>query len=209
MLMKNVIRIWRMRKSADISYLTESEMTFSKRYASADSKEAYLKGRSGLRAFASLYASIAPSEVKIEITKSGKPFFENIADLHFNISHSGSEVAIAFSTNPVGFDMEVLDRKRDCLAIAERFFTAEESREVKMAGDSANKLFARLWTAKESMLKLSGEGLVGGLDRAISLSDQEGRLADQRIHLARLDWAGLVACVASFEAIEKVDVEIH
>ena len=184
-------------------------MTFSKKYASADSKEAYLKGRSGLRAFASLYASIAPREVKIEITKSGKPFFENIAGLHFNISHSGSEVAIAFSTNPVGFDMEVLDRKRDCLAIAERFFTAEESREVKMAGDSANKLFARLWTAKESMLKLSGEGLVGGLDRAISLSDQEGRLADQRIHLARLDWEGVVACVASFEAIEKVNVEIH
>ena len=209
MLMKNVIRIWRMRKSADISYLTESEMTFSKRYASADSKEAYLKGRSGLRAFASLYASIAPRDVKIEITKSGKPFFENIADLHFNISHSGSEVAIAFSTKPVGFDMEVLDRKRDCLAIAERFFTAEESREVKMAGDSANKLFARLWTAKEAMLKLSGEGLVGGLDRATSLSEKEGRLADQKIHLARLDWEGLVACVASFEAIEKVDVEIH
>lgn len=209
MLMKNVIRIWRMRKSADISYLTESEMTFSERYASADSKEAYLKGRSGLRAFASLYASIAPREVKIEITKSGKPFFENIAGLHFNISHSGSEVAIAFSTNPVGFDMEVLDRKRDCLAIAGRFFTAEESREVELAGDSANELFVKLWTAKESMLKLSGEGLVGGLDRAISLSDQEGRLADQRIHLARLDWAGLVACVASFEAIAKVDVEIH
>lgn len=209
MLMKNVIRIWRMRKSADISYLTESEMTFSKKYASADSKEAYLKGRSGLRAFASLYASIAPREVKIEITKSGKPFFENIAGLHFNISHSGSEVAIAFSTNPVGFDMEVLDRKRDCLAIAGRFFTAEESREVELAGDSANELFVKLWTAKESMLKLSGEGLVGGLERAISLSDQEGRLADQRIHLARLDWAGLVACVASFEAIAKVDVEIH
>ena len=209
MLMKNVIRIWRMRKSADISYLTESEMTFSKRYASADSKEAYLKGRSGLRAFASLYASIPPRDVKIEITKSGKPFFENIAGLHFNISHSGSEVAIAFSTNPVGFDMEVLDRERGCLAIAERFFTAEESREVKMAGDSANELFARLWTAKEAMLKLSGEGLVGGLDRATSLSEKEGRLADQRIHLARLDWAGLVACVASFEAIEKVDVEIH
>ena len=207
--MKNVIRIWRMRKSADISYLTESEMTFSKKYASADSKEAYLKGRSGLRAFASLYASIAPRDVKIEITKSGKPFFENIAGLHFNISHSGSEVAIAFSTNPVGFDMEVLDRKRDCLAIAERFFTAEESREVKMAGDSANKLFARLWTAKEAMLKLSGEGLVGGLDRATSLSEKEGRLADQKIHLARLDWEGLVACVASVEAIAKVDVEIH
>jgi len=209
MLMKNVIRIWRMRKSVDISYLTESEMNFSKRYASADSKEVYLKGRSGLRAFASLYASIAPSDVKIEITKSGKPFFENIEDLHFNISHSGSEVAIAFSAHPVGFDMEVLDRKRNSLAIAERFFTAEESREVKMAGDSANKLFARIWTAKEAMLKLSGEGLVGGLDRAISLSEKEGRLADQKIHLARFDWEGLVACVASFEAIAKVEVEMH
>ena len=209
MLIKNAIWIWRMRKSPDVSYLTESEMTFSERYASADSKEAYLKGRSGLRAFASLYASIAPSDVKIEITKSGKPFFENIAGLHFNISHSGSEVAIAFSASPVGFDMEVVDRKRDCLAIAGRFFTAKESREVEMAGDSANELFVRLWTAKEAMLKLSGEGLVGGLHRAISLSEQEGRLADQRIHLARLDWEGVVGCVASFESIAKVEVEVH
>lgn len=209
MLIKNAIWIWRMRKSPDVSYLTETEMAFSERYASTDSKEAYLKSRSGLRAFASLYASIAPSDVKIEIKKSGKPFFENIEGLHFNISHSGSEVAIAFSASPVGFDMEVLKRKRDCLAIAERFFTAEESREVKMAGDSANELFVRLWTAKEAMLKLSGEGLVGGLDRAISLSEQEGRLADQRIHLARLDWEGVVGCVASFESIAKVEVEVH
>ena len=69
MLIKNAIWIWRMRKSPDVSYLTESEMSFSERYASADSKEVYLKGRSGLRAFASLYASIAPSDVKIEVTK--------------------------------------------------------------------------------------------------------------------------------------------
>ena len=209
MLMKNAIWIWRMRKSPDISYLTESEMSFSERYASADSREAYLKGRSGLRAFASLYTSIAPSDVKIEISKSGKPFFANIADLHFNISHSGSEVAIAFSTQPVGFDMELLNRNRDFRAIADRFFTKQESSEVKGAGDSAKELFVRIWTAKEAMLKLSGEGLVGGLDRATALSEREGRLADRKIHLARLDWEGVVGCLASFETISKVEIEIH
>lgn len=207
--MKNVIWIWRMRKSPDISNLTESETTFSERYALADSREAYLKGRSGLRAFASLYASIAPSDVKIEISKSGKPFFGNIANLHFNISHSGSEVAIAFSTHPVGFDMELLDRKRDCLAIADRFFTKQEAMELKGAGESVNELFVKTWTAKEAMLKLSGDGLVGGLDRATALSEREGRLADRTIHLARLNWEGVVGCVASFETIAKVEIQTH
>jgi len=209
MFMMNAIWIWRMRKPADISYLTESEMTFSERYASADSKESYLKGRSGLRAFASLYASIAPNDVKIEISKSGKPFFKNISDLNFNISHSGSEVAIAFSAKPVGLDIEVSDRKRDFHAVAERFFTSEESGLLKSAGDSANKLFVGIWTAKESILKLSGEGLVGGLDRATSLSEQEGRLGERVIHLARIGWEGVVGCVASFDPISKIEIEMH
>ena len=209
MLTKNEIRIWRMRKSADISYLTESEISFSERYVSPDSKAAYLKGRFGVRAFASLYASLAPSDVKIEISKSGKPFFANIEDLHFNISHSGSEVAIAFSTKPVGFDMELLDRKRDFRAIADRFFTNEESSEVKSAEEYGNELFVRIWTAKEAMLKLSGEGLAGGLNRAMALSEREGRLADQQIHLSRLSWEGVIGCVASFDPISEVKIEVH
>ena len=209
MLTKNEIRIWRMRKSADISYLTESEMSFSEKYSSPDSKAAYLKGRFGVRSFASLYASLAPSDVKIEISKSGKPFFTNIEDLHFNISHSGSEVAIAFSTKPVGFDMELLDRKRDFRAIANRFFTNQESNEVKSAEEYGNELFVRIWTAKEAMLKLSGEGLSGGLNRAMALREREGRLADQQIHLSRLSWEGVIGCVASFDPISEVKIELH
>ena len=208
MLMKDEIRIWRIRRSADISHLTESEMAFSARYASDVSREAYLKGRFGLRAFASRYASIAPSEVKIEISKSGKPFFANIENLHFNISHSGSEVAIAFSSKPVGLDIETLDRRRDFHAIAERFFTNVESGRVKSAGESGHGLFVRIWTAKEAMLKLAGYGLVGGLDAAMVLSESEGRLADQKIHLYRLAWEGLAGCVASFDAISQVEIEL-
>ena len=209
MLTKNEIRIWRMRKSADISYLTESEMSFSEKYSSPDSKAAYLKGRFGVRSFASLYASLAPSDVKIEISKSGKPFFTNIEDLHFNISHSGSEVAIAFSTKPVGFDMELLDRKRDFRAIANRFFTNQESNEVKSAEEYGNELFVRIWTSKEAILKLSGEGLAGGLNRAMALREREGRLADQQIHLSRLAWEGVIGCVASFDPILEVKIEVH
>jgi len=209
MLTKNEIRIWRMRKSADISYLTESEMSFYEKYSSPDSKAAYLKGRFGVRSFASLYASLAPSDVKIEISKSGKPFFTNIEDLHFNISHSGSEVAIAFSAKPVGFDIELLDRKRDFRAIADRFFTNEESSEVKSAEEYGNELFVRIWTAKEAMLKLSGEGLSGGLNRAMALRERDGRLADQQIHLSRLAWEGVIGCVASFDPISEVKIELH
>lgn len=88
----------------------------------------------------------------------GKPCFVNAPEIHFSISHSGTKVAVAFSDNEVGCDIEkvgIVD-----LEIARRFFSEREFRTL-VAGNNADERiceFFRIWTMKESYMKASGFG---------------------------------------------------
>ena len=89
---------------------------------------------------------------RLTCESSGKPFFEDYPNFHFNISHSENLIAVAVADSPVGVDIE---KKRDAnLKIAQRFFTEEEKNFVK---DSDS--FFYVWTRKEALLKKMGEGL--------------------------------------------------
>lgn len=95
---------------------------------------------------------------------NGKPYIENQADFHFNLSHSGDWVACAESYRPVGIDVQ---RIKDIdFAIAERFFTKEEAKDIfSKEGDKEKKeYFFNLWTLKESYIKADGRGLSLPLD---------------------------------------------
>ena len=59
----------------------------------------------------------------------------------------------------IGADVEVISKKRDTsrlISIAERYFTPDEIAFVRNGGKNA---FYRIWTEKESFLKLNGAGL--------------------------------------------------
>lgn len=84
---------------------------------------------------------------------NGKPFLKNHSNLHFNISHSGNFIVCAFSNNLVGIDIELL---RDIdTAISSHYLN---DREINSFHPVNNNSFFKLWTAKESILKLTGEG---------------------------------------------------
>ena len=91
----------------------------------------------------------------------GKP---QIDGFHFNMSHSGDYIICAVSENSVGCDVEkVSDLPQN---IAERYFTSKEVAYLNQLGD-AEKVneFYRIWTMKESYLKMTGEGLQFGMNR--------------------------------------------
>ncbi len=99
--------------------------------------------------------------------KRGKPYFPMLPELPFSVSHSGSRFAVAFSSVPIGMDLQYCDLRRSTDAdknvarlckIAARFFPAEESAYV--AADPQRRFFL-LWTARESRVKLSGSGIDG------------------------------------------------
>ncbi len=97
----------------------------------------------------------------IYLGKNGKPLIE---DLCFNLSHTTGRVVFALADREVGCDIE---RARPApLDVAERFFCPGEQRYLDefSAGEEQNRAFFRLWTMKESYMKMTGEGMSLPLD---------------------------------------------
>ena len=130
------------------------------------------------------YLGITDPEGRVFRTDKGRPCLnEEGADI--SVSHSSGAVAVALSlpqdvvgceeladlvrldvfdinASRIGIDIEALSDKdaARCKQIAERKFTVGEQTAVASAADPVDE-FVRLWTQKESLCKLSGEGLSG------------------------------------------------
>jgi 4'-phosphopantetheinyl transferase len=150
-------------------------------------------GQSARRALDALlcaYAGIdcAPS---IERGSQGKPFAPALPDLHFNLSHAGADVLLAFASGePLGVDLERVDRRVAIDAIAARHFApAEAAALARLAPEQRRTAFLHLWTRKEAVLKAIGAGLSYGLQRVAfdldeygAVGDLHGPLADEAAH---------------------------
>jgi phosphopantetheinyl transferase len=194
------IHVWRFAcGSGDESLLSRNEATQAEKFQSATARATFVAGRSGVRRVASLYSRVPAAELLVETDANGKPFFSNAA-VHFNLSHAGSTVVAAFSSSPVGIDIESRGRCRDFAGIARRFFHPDEARAVVQSGDDGD--FLCLWTGKEAMLKLSGEGISGGLSDARPGDGGCGMLRGKSVRIAGFSFDDMVGTVATFEPTE-------
>ena len=87
----------------------------------------------------------------------GKPYLAEYPELHFNISHSGGWAVCALASMPCGVDIQERRPIRS-RRMVERTMNAREQRQILEAEDGTGE-FIKLWTYKESCIKLSGEGL--------------------------------------------------
>lgn len=83
--------------------------------------------------------------------ENGKPELEGI---YFNLSHSHNTVVCAVGEKPIGCDVEK-ERGSKTKKLAERFFCETEITYLQTHKEE----FFRLWTIKESYVKMTGEGL--------------------------------------------------
>ncbi len=98
-----------------------------------------------------------------EVDIYGKPFFVNFPNIHFNVSHSGNYCVAAFSTSPVGIDVQKICTP--FMDIADSFFNLEEQNYLHSIDESAQPgAFYELWTLKESYIKAVGKGMQIPLD---------------------------------------------
>lgn len=114
-------------------------------------------------------------------TDRGKPFFHDLPQLHFSLSHCREEWIGLFAFAPVGIDIEA---PRSCRsqAIARRFFHPAEQAWLQTHPDD----FFRLWCAKESVVKRSGRGIDDQFSQFSVVSDQGLILFDHAIRLIEL-----------------------
>lgn len=95
------------------------------------------------------------SSETIQLEEGGKPKAEGIC---FNLAHSGDYVLCAVSDRPVGCDIEQL--RKAPKPVAERNFTTEELAYLQeFSGETYSREFFRIWTKKESYLKMLGIGI--------------------------------------------------
>lgn len=94
----------------------------------------------------------------LDYGENGKPFLRG-NPLYFNLSHAGQRVLCAISDREVGCDVEQVTPVT--MAVAQRFFCPTEYAALMAQTDPAVRqaLFFRLWTLKESFLKITGLGL--------------------------------------------------
>jgi 4'-phosphopantetheinyl transferase len=104
---------------------------------------------------------------EIERTERGKPFAPSLPGIDFNLSHAHDHVLIAITRGqPLGIDIERIERDVDVDALSRRFFAATEADALDALPEAIRAAaFVRLWTLKEAVLKALGEGLAFGLDR--------------------------------------------
>ncbi len=100
---------------------------------------------------------------EVAYTEGGKPYLPDNPKLHFNLSHSGAYVCCAVSGEPVGVDIQQITEVKE--GMAERFFTEKDKQRLSaLRGEEKKQLFFRMWSIKESYLKLTGKGITAGLD---------------------------------------------
>lgn len=126
----------------------------------------YLRREDGLRCLAAeallrygVRQALGLQNFTLEKGPQGKPFLAGREDFHFNLSHSGQWVVLAWGGSPVGVDVEEVRMDRGREALAHRFFTPEEQDYVFRQEDSRDTRFYEIWTGKESYLKYLGTGL--------------------------------------------------
>ncbi|MBQ0097669.1 MAG: 4'-phosphopantetheinyl transferase superfamily protein [Oscillospiraceae bacterium] len=113
------------------------------------------------------------SDNDIVFSQNGKPYIEN-CKVKFNLSHSGTKVMCAVSEDDIGCDVEKVKDIDD--KIAKRFFHNEEYDYIlsQKSEEKQKDAFFRLWTLKESFLKITGLGMKLPLsDFSIIINDKD------------------------------------
>ena len=104
-----------------------------------------------------------------EYGEHGKPYIVGHPDIHFNISHCKEAVLCVTSPRPVGVDVESIRSFKDSLV--EYTMNPQEIAQIEQA-TRPDVEFIRLWTMKEAVLKLTGEGISKDLKTVLTGKEQ-------------------------------------
>jgi 4'-phosphopantetheinyl transferase len=155
--------------------LTISERARADRYRFPDDRRRSIVARAATRRLLGRYLASDPATLVIDEEEFGKPVLRG-REIEFNASHSGDLVAVAFSKETaVGVDVERRRQLTDTIALARRYFSAEELAIVERASDARDAFFA-IWTAKEAIVKASGKGIGTGDLRRFTVPFRDPKL---------------------------------
>lgn len=147
--------------------ISEAEATRAARFYFEKDQRQFIVGRASLRELLGQYLTQEPRSIQFTFSEFGKPFFPNIQELQFNISHSGGLALMGFTIQAqIGVDLEKIKPKLEIEQIASRFFAEKEKNTLlQLPVDRQAVSFYQCWTSKEAFIKAHGQGLSLPLDQ--------------------------------------------
>lgn len=121
------------------------------------------------------HTPLANADIRFVANDYGKPSLAGKTDFSFNLSHSGSWVAMIWSKSPLMLGVDVERVAPIDFRIAESFFSPRENVDLAArTGEAKLDYFYRLWTLKESYIKAIGKGLSMPLGRFSLVRSEPG-----------------------------------
>lgn len=194
------------------SCLTQYEIQRWQGYHFAQDRDYFLKTRYAAKQILAQYLDCDTSSVVWYLGEQDKPYLPH-SDYQFNLSHSGHYALLAVGwKQPLGIDIESINALTNCLEIAQRFFAQEEIEQLQpwaQQPDQLQKIFFKIWTAKESIIKAIGTGLslpltsfaVDGRDKPYLIRLDDGNPDQWRLQQLAIDsgYEATLACHASID----------
>lgn len=130
----------------------------------------------------------------------GKPRLQS-GEMYFNISHSRNTLVIAVADTEVGVDIEFFDRR-----ISDRVKNYCLSEDEQKSAPYENVEFLKIWTAKESYLKLYGTGLRQAMKEFSVINDEFSSSTLPFAEFSRINTKEYTICVATKQK-EKSEIK--
>jgi 4'-phosphopantetheinyl transferase len=148
--------------------LSADERARAARFHFSQDRQYFTATRALLRMLLGSYVDSDPMELVFSYSDKEKPSLNPSASrVEFNVSHSGGIALLAFTRErSLGVDVEQLRENFDHEAIARRFFSEQERRQLaELTPSERFHGFFRCWTRKEAYIKAQGTGLSLPLDQ--------------------------------------------
>jgi 4'-phosphopantetheinyl transferase len=140
----------------------KSERYFSLRHQ--DDRRRMVAGDILLRTTLARKLSCDPASVTFLYQRHGKPILSGTEGIHFNLSHSGNYAVAVLSSREAGIDIEEIRSVNEPDQIAQVFMSEKEFLSYSALPEERKQTwFYRIWTAKESYIKQTGNGIFEGL----------------------------------------------
>ncbi len=145
-------------------YISKERATKIEKYISNHSKIISLLTEILLRHCLTCFHRVKIGDIEFIYNENQKPSIISKENLYFSISHSCSIIGVAVNDRPIGLDLEV--ERVINLDIAKEFYSSEECRQIfKRGNNNIYRDFFKVWTQKESRLKLFGDSFLSLMEK--------------------------------------------
>lgn len=161
------------------SLLSGSELIRAKSFRFETDRDRFIHSHGILRILLGNYLNTVPGDLRFQTAENGKPRLEP-ESMQFNISHSGDLALFAFSLDKkVGADIEEIHLVPEAREIIARLFSDREVEIfTKTPPSESQRVFMRLWTRGEALVKAIGHGF----------GENVGAISEDRLDVGGCGW---------------------